>query len=280
MKPLDKIIKLFHENGIPIPAPEHVAQTRTIDESLEGTDFELSRRLHVLEERNKHRWALGLSPSWSSYRGTPFAKWFDQEKLADKPIPSKRRFFAKQEYLLFTKKDIVREHRRRLAEITEILSDKTVAVEDGGLKSPERARNKAEWFGNGDPQHCNDLSRLRVVVPGLDDLEIAYMTLQKQLRRQQISFSNFYCEPGWKYDTPYRAVMSRWCGFDENSAEDLISTEVQIVTCRTRAVMDWNHPFEVSRKIQYPDYSSGVFVNSLILKASILDFQERFPGSY
>jgi hypothetical protein len=79
-----------------------------------------------------------------------------------------------------------------------------------------------------------------------------------------------------KYITPFRGVNTVWCGEDENNERDVISTEIQLMTQRVRSIAYIDHPFNVSKSLQYPDDESRDYVYSLLAKASILDFQERF----
>jgi hypothetical protein len=67
------------------------------------------------------------------------------------------------------------------------------------------------------------------------------------------------------------------CGMDARNPADQIATEVQMVTERVRALIDLEHHFNVSQIFEYPDEAARDYVYSLMLKASILDFQERFP---
>ncbi len=261
MSQIDRIIRLFPEGGPTKPAPEVVAKICAIDDAIRGTRTDLEEILKELEDTNRDSWSIGSELSWNNFDGTPFARFPEHDD---------------GEYTEL--KTLLEIHRARYQTVAQIFVNQSATVEDGGLKTFARAKKKLNRRRElGRANHCPDLSRVRLVVPGLAGLDRTRDRLLRQMPLQQVgNFNHYSVNIGKKYPTPFRGVLMNWCGLDEKNASDQIATEVQLVTERVRAIMDLDHPFNVARVLQYPDEETLDYVYNLMLKASILDFQERF----
>jgi hypothetical protein len=263
MSQLNKIIGLFPEGGPAKPAPEVIAKICAIDEAIRGTREELERVLQELENINRDNWNLGNMRWWNEFEGTKFARFPEHNENSFTDLVSLSEI-----------------HRARYATVAKIFVNQSVSIEDGGIKTFTRAKKKLERKRRlSRPDNCPDLSRVRLVVHGLTGLDDAYHRLLVYMPLRQVGNFSHYAVNGnmiKKYQTPFRGVLTNWCGFDEENASDQIATEVQLVTDRIRTVMDIDHPFNAAQVIKYPDEETKDYIYSLMLKASILDFQERF----
>lgn len=263
MSQLERIIRIFPEGGLAKPAPEVVAKICAIDTTIHGARVELERVLNELEHSNRDGWILGNERSWNDFDGTPFARFpdYDEEGYSDSTA-------------------LLTIHRDSLETVAQIFADQSVVIEDGGLKTFVRAKKKLDRRRElGRSDHCPDLSRIRLVVSGLAGLDDVHDRLLGHMPLQQVgNFNHYSVNIGKKYPTPFRGVLTNWCGLDEKNASDQIATEVQLVTERVRTIMDLDHPFNVAQVLEYPDEETRDYVYSLMIKASILDFQERFPS--
>lgn len=263
MSQLDRIIGLFPEGGPAKPTPEVILKICAIDEAIRATRTELEGILKDLEDQNRDGWSLGNERSWNHFDGTPFAR-FPEHNADGYADPS----------------SLLEIHTARYKTVAQIFADQHAAIEDGGLKTFVRAKKKLDRRRKlGRADHCPDLSRVRLVVPGLADLDQAHGRLLSHAPLQQVgNFNHYSVNIGKKYPTPFRGVLTNWCGLDWQNANDQIATEVQLVTERVRTIMDLDHPFNVAQILEYPDKEARDYVYSLMLKASILDFQERFSA--
>lgn len=263
MSQLDKIIKLFPEGGPAEPVPEVIAKICVIDNAIHATREDLEHILNELEGANRASWELGNNLSWNHYDGTPFARFPEHKEGSFSDLES-----------------LAEIHRERYVAVAQIFADQNVRIEDGGIKTFLRSKKKLDRrreAGRGD--HCPDLSRVRLVVPGLAGMEDTYDRLSRHMPWRQVGNFNYYSlNIGKKYPTPFRGVLTNWCGLDEKNANDQIATEVQLVTERVRSIMDLDHPFNVAQVLEYPDEEARDYVYGLMLKASILDFKERFAA--
>lgn len=263
MSQLERIIRLFPEGGPAKPAPEVVAKICAIDMAVHGTRTELERVLSELENENRHGWELGNEHSWNNFDGTPFARFPEYDDAGYKD-----------------RETINAIHGDRLKTVAQIFAGQSLLLEDGGLKTFLRSKKKLDRRRElGRADHCPDLSRMRLIVPGLVGLDDAHNRLLRHMPLQQVgNFNHYSLNIGKKYPTPFRGVLTNWCGLDEKNASDQIATEVQLVTERVRAIMDLDHPFNVAQVLEYPNEATRDYVYGLMLKASILDFQERFAA--
>lgn len=258
MSKLAQLVSLFPEDNYPHrPNIEIVRRISEIDNVVSGTKEELQVLLKELEDKNRDSWALGNEHSWQNFAGSHFA-----------PIPHHdgEQFINYDELLV--------EHRRRFEMVANIFSEDKVTFQDGKVKTVHRALRKSKKF---DDKHVPDLTRLRIVSPNLDALEKSKLKLTERMQLAQILSSNCYWN-GHKmsYPTPFRGVVTAWCGIEPEPPINYLATEVQFITEKVSAVMELNHPFDVAQILDYPDEDSRDYVTSLFLKASILDFQERF----
>lgn len=260
MSKLAQLVSLFPEADYPRrPCIETVMKISEIDKAVEGRREELQLLLKSLEDKNRDSWSLGNEASWQNFVGSHYAAvpHHDGEKFIDLD-------------------ELIAEHRKRFAMVAEIFSDDEVTFQDGKVKTVHRALHKSRKF---DHKHVPDLTRLRVISPTLDCLERSKSKLTEQMKLAQISSSNCYWN-GHKlsYPTPFRGVVTAWCGMDSEPKTNYLATEVQFITERVSAPMELNHPFDVTQVLNYPDEDAKDYVTCLLLKASILDFQEKFGG--
>ena len=215
--------------------------------------------LKDLEDKNRNSWSLGNEASWQNFVGSHYASV---------PNHDGEKFIELDELIV--------EHRRRLSMVADILSEDKVTFQDGKVKTVHRALYKSRKFND---QHVPDLTRLRVICPTLDGLESSKSKLVGQMQLEQVSSSNCYWN-GHKmsYPTPFRGVITAWCGIDGELPINYLATEVQFITERTSAVIELNHPFDIAQVLNYPDEDAKDYVTCLLLKASIIDFQEKFGG--
>ena len=263
MSQLERIINLFPEGGPAKPTPEVIAKICAIDEAIHATRAELELVLNKLEDANRGNWRLGKELSWKRFEGTPFARFpeYDEEGYKDPET-------------LF---DI---HGARHQTVLQIFADQNVVVEDGGLKTFVRSKNKLDRRRElGMVDRCPDLSRVRLVVQGLAGLDDAHERLLVHMPPllQLLNINHYSAVDMMKrYQTPFRGVLTSWCSIDAKNTNHEIATEVQLVTERVRAILDLDHPFNVAQVLQYPDEQAKDYIYSLMLKSSILDFQEQF----
>ncbi len=180
---------------------------------------------------------------------------------------------------------ITLEHRKRVRQLAlnagrDIDDGYVCWLEDGGIKSPERLAHKLSI--KADKFLVGDISRLRYVTPSIADLYSTVYRLHHRLPElldlRLFAARGFYY-PGdrsKKYASPFRGINTNWIrpyAIKGNLADTLI-TEIQIVTKRTRATMDLNHPFDVAKHIAYPSPEHQSWMHGVMMKASILDLTE------
>ncbi len=263
---LEQLFTLIPPAEVSTKMMEAAPTVEAIDAAVSGTRAELEAMLTDLENKIRSRWWLGAeaAPSWDGYASTGVAL-VPPHSDTDYLNPS----FLQQM------------HERRLAGIRTIFSeDAGVTIEDGDIKSFARVQKKLERLQRlGRPMLLPDLSRVRLIVPGLKALERVYLKLIHNISLEHIHFLNYYAGDmdGGKYKTPFRGVLTMWCEKNQTQEGGLYSTEVQLVTERVRAVMDLNHPFDVRQTADYPDDNGETkdWLHSLFLKATILDFWEK-----
>ncbi len=264
---LEQLFTLIPPAEVSTKMMEAAPTVEAIDAAVSGTRAELEPMLAGLEKSMWSGWYLGsgAARSQGNYASTGSAL-----------VPP----HSDMDYL--NPNFLQQMHERRLAAIKAIFAedDPWVTIEDGGIKSYARAQKKLERSQRlGRPQLLPDLSRVRLVAPGLSALEWAFVRLKDRMPLDRIALLNYYAGDmdGGKYKTPFRGVMTMWC--EQNRAQEggLYSTEVQLVTERVRAVMDLNHPFDVRQTAQYPEDNGETkdWLHSLLLKATILDFWEK-----
>ena len=78
--------------------------------------------------------------------------------------------------------------------------------------------------------------------------------------------------PKTNYATPLRIIFS-YCAptMSHDSFRDRMITEIQLVTRRTRALMDISHPFEVDKTTKYPSGAHKKWLHDLFYKAALAD---------
>lgn len=263
MPQLDDIIRVFPENGIRQPSPEVIAKICAIDNAVHGTRDQLEDFLCKLESENRTKWQLGGDEAfWNGFERTPMARFPEHDGTQFTDIGS-----------------LLELHKNRYQSVVQIFDGQEgVSVEDGGIKSYMRAKKKLDKRRElGKPDHCPDLSRIRLVVSGLARMEEAYHRLRGNMPLQQIgTFSHYSKDIIKRYLTPFRGVNTTWGGDGLENPDDQIATEVQLVTDRVRTVVDLDHPFNVAKTLKYPNIDAEDYVHALMLKASILDFKAAF----
>lgn len=264
MSQLDKIIRLFPQDGCPPrPNAEVVKRICAIDRAVRVNRSKLEQTLAEAEDKNRDQWALGGNSSWSGFDYTPFARFpeYDGGGYRDLEI-------------------LMEVHRSRYKIVEQIFADQDVTIVDGGIKNLDKSMVKLyRRFQNGRTIHCPDLTRLRLVAPGLASLDEAYLRLLQCMKGRgliQVANFNHYSGAVRKYPTPYRGVLTVWCGFNKENPLHTIATEIQLITERVSDVTHIDHPFNVAQSLNYPDAQSRDYVYGLMRKASILDFWERF----
>lgn len=256
MPELKEVIDLLATKNI-ILNPAEIAEISTINDAIQGTREELEQLLFELEKDNRENWAFGKETSGGIYENTKFAHFPEHDGIQ----------FIEMDLLL-------KLHEYRYQFVKNLLAFKeNLQFQDGGIKTYERAKKKMDQKRqNGRSENCLDLSRFRIITFGLPELEQIYYKLL-DLPFFRIGTFSPYLSTKSKYNTPFRDVKMIFC---ETSGEkiDLIATEIQLVTNRVNSILKLDHPFNVSKILEYPSDQIRDYVINLMLKASILDFQE------
>ena len=176
MSQLDRLLALFPAE-MPKPSEEAIAAIRIIDAAVEGTRAELEVLLAQLEGDCRPRWRLGGESSWSGFRDTPFASFPQNDG----------REFLDLSFLQGV-------HEERLGIVRGLFEgDRDVLIEEGGVKSFQRANVKAKRQRDlGKAVHCPDVTRMRLVVPDLISLDRTFWVLVDELGLQHIATFNHY----------------------------------------------------------------------------------------
>lgn len=279
MDQLDRVIGLLEEHGYEIPNDEQLAKIREMDEAVVGTREELESILKEFETKYKDYWSPLCTPS-IRYRHSNFFPEIDQ--LGE---------YVQGDQLLGIHESRLNLFRTWLKGFAE---KDYIILEDGGLKSVERAIQKRDKLrARGWPIGCLDLSRFRLVVPDLYCIEALFNEIRRSFLSLDSDFesliiANFYSGEILNQETNergpvimknsyYRSInFAFYSPQAEGVLEESLSTEIQLITERMRFVSQLNHPFDVAKTIEYPDDEMRDYVNYLMLKASILDFREHF----
>lgn len=235
---------------------------REMDASIQGDNGELKERLETLQQTVRDFISAIMQDIWTWETDGNTA--FDVPELPNRIITL--------------------EHRKRVRQLTlnagrDIDDGYVCWLEDGGTKSPERLAHKLSI--KADKSRVGDISRLRYVTPGIADLYSTVYRLHRRLPElldlRLFAVRDFYYQGDKsKYASPFCGINTNWIrpyAIKGNLADTLL-TEIQIVTKRTRATMDLNHPFDVAKHIAYPSPEHQDWMHGVMMKASILDLTE------
>ncbi len=261
MDSLGEAVGILAEGGL-LVSPYKLSIIRGVDQAVSGTVDGLRQRLYDLEEANRDQWSMGYLTLEDDLIGSVYgrvesARVYDPQALQN---------------LVFL----------RCAAVVDCLPRiLTCTVESGGVKSfgrtDEKVARMMEEFGEA---NIPDLTRFRVITDGLVDLEVAVNAVRADYDMRLLSGNNYYAGRGArrKYGTPWRGINTVWGGFEWTAQEgcDAVTTEVQFISRRVWAVSEIDHPFNVAKVVEYPSEELRQYIRSLMLKASILDFEEAF----
>ena len=235
---------------------------REMDASIQGDNEDLKERLEALQRTVRDFISAIMQDVWAWEPDGNTA--FDVPELPNKII--------------------MQEHRKRVRQLTlsagrDIDNGYVCWLEDGGIKSPERLAHKLSV--KADKSLVGDISRLRYVTPGIADLYSTvyrlHLRLPELLDLRLMAVRDFYDQGDKsKYASPFRGINTNWIrpyAVKGNLADTLL-TEIQVVTKRTRATMDLNHPFDVAKHVAYPSPEHQNWMHGVMMKASVLDLTE------
>lgn len=270
MSYLNDLIALIPE-GAPVPTREDIRFARQIDRAVAGNIAEIRDRIRSLEDEVMPQLLCTNNENFNNYRGSAFG-------LCTSDEPEVRN-------------QLQLEHERRVGLIHTFfarLENIPDAIIDPGLKSPDRVRAKQQRNETrASKGYVPDISRVRILSQDLIYLNLHWFEFSRYMRTVEADFfwlahTNYYYGSVSRLNNGYRGITLHYAvdrTRDLSPDRELtpcqsLTTEVQFVTKRVASLLDVSHPFSVGELKEYPSPEHAEFMESLLLKASILDLEE------
>lgn len=246
---IDNIRKIFSNHQLPwISEADYKVIEEITSKAPEWTVEDLLNILWLLENEKKSKRKIGwkqsinqeIKPQYQAEINNGILAWIEQ---------------------------IQDNHERRKKELQNIFEENL--IEDWWIKSIESIYRTIKKKNS---KTIGDVSRMRIIAENLIELEKIYYSLIKNYPYDLLYTRNHYALDFTKrHNTWFRGINTHRT---DKEWEQGIITEIQIITKRVKVAGTINHPFDISWQIQYPDKKIEEYVQWLLLKASIVDFQE------
>lgn len=254
---LSELIENIPGEEVQKPTEEHIAVLKRFKEWINQNEISYSQLVEAEQGVSKKGWSISEVPDhWRN------------EKLIGQLVKNLDETLEDREEV-----QRVCDLRRQYIIDCLGLEEADKELENGGVKSEIRIVDKMRRIQELDfPRYIGDLTRVRIVCDGLQELESLYISLREQLSGvlNLCVISNYYNASKVKNQRPWRGLNTVWV----SERYPNIPTEIQLVTRRVRAVMNLDHPYTKAGICKYPSAGHELFMRQLMIVASLFDFRE------